>query len=133
MRTKVLFLCTHNSSRSQMAEGLLRHYKGAKYEVHSAGTEPRGVHPMAVKVMSELGIDISGHRSKSLGELSSTKFDVVVTVCDSASEACPFFPGAKKVVHKSFPDPSTSRAEEQHAEFQRVRDMLCSWIQESFG
>ena len=95
MKKKVLFICTHNSARSQMAEGLMRTLYPDRYVVFSAGTEPRGVNPYAVKGMAEIGIDISLHRSKSLDEFLDMKFDYVVTVCDHAKQICPFFPGGK--------------------------------------
>src|SRR5262249_33127679 len=124
---RVLFLCTHNSSRSQMAEGLLRTRGGAAYEVFSAGTEPRVVHPLAIKAMQEIGIDISGHRSKSLEEFrSQPPMDLVVTVCDEAAEACPAFPHARRQVHWSFMDPSRVEGSEEQrlAAFRQVRDLI---------
>jgi arsenate reductase len=131
---RVLFLCTHNSSRSQMAEGLLRAHGGARYEVMSAGTQPRGVHPLAVRAMTELGIDISeaaGHRAKSLQEFAGQSVDLVVTVCDDAAEACPYFPGARRQEHWSFPDPSaaTGTEEERLAVFRAVRDAIAARIE----
>jgi arsenate reductase (thioredoxin) len=128
-RTRVLFLCTHNSSRSQMAEGLLQARGGGRFDVASAGTHPRAVHPLAIRVMAELGIDISeaaGHYAKSLDEFSGQPIDLVVTVCDEAAEECPFFPGAKCQEHWSFPDPSaaTGTEEERLAVFIRVRDAI---------
>jgi arsenate reductase len=130
---RVLFLCTHNSSRSQMAEGLLRAHGGARYEM-SAGTQPRGVHPLAVRAMTELGIDISeaaGHRAKSLQEFAGQSVDLVVTVCDDAAEACPYFPGARRQEHWSFPDPSaaTGTEEERLAVFRAVRDAIAARIE----
>jgi arsenate reductase (thioredoxin) len=106
MKARVLFLCTHNSARSQMAEGYLRHLAGDRFEVASAGTEARGVHPLAVRAMAEDGIDISGHRSKTLDQFLEATWDYVVTVCDSANETCPLFPRAAMRVHWSFDDPS---------------------------
>ena len=128
---RVLFLCTHNSSRSQMAEGLLRAHGGSRYEVMSAGTQPRGVHPLAVRAMAELGIDISeaaGHHAKSLQTFVGQPMDVVVTVCDDAAEECPFFPGARRQEHWSFPDPSaaTGTEEERLAAFRVVRDAIAA-------
>jgi arsenate reductase len=131
---RVLFLCTHNSSRSQMAEGLLRARGGARYAVFSAGTHPRGVHPLAIQVMREIGIDISataGHRAKSLDEfIEQPPMDLVVTVCDDAAEECPFFPGARRQEHWGFPDPSavTGSEEERLAAFRSVRDAIASRI-----
>ncbi len=133
-RKRVLFLCTHNSSRSQMAEGLLRARAGDRYDVFSAGTQARRVHPLAMQAMAELGIDLSeaaGHRSKSLEEFTGQPpMDLVVTVCDEAAEACPFFPGARRQVHWGFPDPSqaTGTEAERLAVFRQVRDGLARRI-----
>ncbi len=133
-RRRVLFLCTHNSSRSQMAEALLRARGGARYEAFSAGTHPRSVHPLAMRAMAELGIDLSeaaGYRAKSLEEFTSQPpMDVVVTVCAEAAEECPFFPGARRQVHWGFPDPSqaTGTEEERLAVFRQVRDALSQRI-----
>jgi arsenate reductase len=123
---RVLFLCTHNSARSQMAEGLLRHLGGGRFEVHSAGTEATRVRPLAVRAMAELGIDISGHESKTLDRYLNQPWDDVVTVCDDANEACPFFPGGKRRRHWSFPDPSRAGGseDEQLAAYRRVRDAI---------
>ncbi|MDZ7261046.1 MAG: arsenate reductase ArsC [candidate division KSB1 bacterium] len=127
--TRILVICTHNSARSQMAEGFFRHYGGDTIEVHSAGTQPSVVHPLAIKAMQEVGIDISGQRSKSVEEFRGQIFDVVITVCDSAQETCPFFPG-KKVIHHSFPDPAeaTGPEDEQLAVFRQVRDQIKQWV-----
>jgi arsenate reductase len=128
---RVLFLCTHNSSRSQMAEGLLRVRGGAAYEVCSAGTEPRVVHPLAIKAMREIGIDISDHRAKSLEEFrQQPPMDLVITVCDEAAEACPHFPNARQQVHWGFPDPSRveGNEEERLAAFRHIRDLLATRI-----
>ncbi len=130
----MLFLCTHNSSRSQMAEGLLRARGGARCEVFSAGTHPGKVHPLAIRAMAELGIDLSeaaGYRAKSLEEfVGQPPMDLVVTVCDEAAEACPFFPGARRQVHWGFPDPSqaTGNEDERLAVFRAVRDGLARRI-----
>ncbi|HUG16066.1 MAG TPA: arsenate reductase ArsC [Thermomicrobiales bacterium] len=131
----VLFLCTHNSARSQMAEALLRHHGGATFEVSSAGTEETRVHPLAIAAMEDIGIDISGQRSKHLNEFIEQDFNYVITVCDGANEACPIFPGDPRRIHWSFPDPSAAQgsdAERQRA-FNRVRDeinmRLRTWIQ----
>ncbi|MGC8972143.1 MAG: arsenate reductase ArsC [bacterium] len=134
MKEKVLFICTHNSCRSQMAEGFLRHLYGDLYESYSAGLEITKVNPYAIKVMEELGIDISRQRSKSIEEFRGMIFDYVVTVCDSAKERCPFFPG-KKVIHKSFEDPAEfiGNEEEKLNVFRRVRDEIKDWIIENFG
>lgn len=105
-KPKVLVICTGNSMRSQMAEGLLRADLGDRIEVFSAGTHPSHVHSMAMATLAEIGIDISGHRSKSVNEFMNQKMDLVITVCDSAREACPIFPRARKTVHKGYPDPT---------------------------
>ncbi|MDH7511703.1 MAG: arsenate reductase ArsC [Clostridiales bacterium] len=134
-KKKVLFICTHNSARSQMAEGFLRARYGNDYEVFSAGTEPTAVHPYAVQVMEEVGIDISSHKAKDMSEFIGQEMDEVVTVCDQAREACPFFPYGKKSFHQSFPDPSSFRGsgEEQLAFFRQVRDLIRDWIKKQFG
>jgi arsenate reductase (thioredoxin) len=132
---RVLFLCTHNSSRSQMAEGLLRARGGKRYEVFSAGTHPRGVHPLAIKAMAELGIDISeqaGHRAKGIEAFEGAPpMDLVVTVCDEAAEECPYFPRGRRQEHWGFPDPSaaTGSEEERLAVFRRVRDAIAVRIE----
>ncbi len=132
---RVLFLCTHNSSRSQMAEGLLRARGGPRYEVFSAGTHPTGVHPLAVKAMAEIGLDISeaaGHRAKGMDAFAGQPMDLVVTVCDEAAEECPFFPGARRQEHWGFPDPSAASGteEERLAVFREVRDGIDARIVE---
>jgi len=123
-RTRVLFLCTHNSARSQMAEGLLRHLGGDRFKAHSAGTEATGVRPEAVRAMAEIGVDISSQESKTLHRYLGEAFDYVITVCDAANEACPAFPGAGRRLHWSFEDPSAASGpeEERLAAFRRVRD-----------
>ena len=115
MKQRILFICTHNSARSQMAEGLLRHLGGDRFEAYSAGTEATQVRPLAIEVMRELDIDISGQQSKTLDRYVGEPFDKVITVCDTAAEACPVFPGAREQLHWSFPDPSqaTGSPEEQ--------------------
>jgi arsenate reductase len=135
MKRKVLFLCTENSCRSQMAEGILRHLMGDKFEVFSAGTRPSVVNPMAIKVMAEIGIDISGHRSKSVEEFQGMNFDFVITTCDAAREACPFFPGKARHLHWSFNDPAAVRGyeEEMLSAFRKVRDEIKQRIQEEFS
>lgn len=131
---RVLFLCTHNSSRSQIAEGFLRARGGDRYAVFSAGTHPRSVHPLAIQVMREIGIDISeaaGYRAKSLDEfIGQPPMDLVVTVCDEAAEECPFFPGARRQEHWGFPDPSaaTGSENERLAAFRSVRDAIATSI-----
>ncbi|PKG31283.1 arsenate reductase ArsC [Methanoregula sp.] len=135
MKKKVLFICTHNSARSQMAEGYMNVKYGDRYEAFSAGTEVTRVHPMAIEVMKEIGIDISGHRSKLIDEFFGKGIETVVTVCDSAQKACPFFPGAQEVIHQSFTDPSAFKGsdEEVRAGFHRVRDEMIRWIDATFG
>ena len=132
MKQRVLFLCTGNSARSQMAEGLLRHWAGDRFEVFSAGTRPAGLNPNAVTAMAEMGIDIAGRRSKSVEEFADQQFDYVITVCDSAKEACPIFPGAAQRIHYSFQDPAAAQgsAEEQMAVFRRVRDQIDERLRE---
>lgn len=124
-KKKVLILCTGNSARSQMAEGLLRHEAGDRFEVASAGTHPTTVRPEAVAVMSDLGIDISSHRSKSVDEFIGSTFDYVITVCDNANESCPVFPGTQRL-HWSFADPAAVKGsyEEQKAAFRLIRDQI---------
>lgn len=126
MKQHILFICTHNSARSQMAEGLLRTLGGEDFEAYSAGTEATHVRPLAIKAMAELGIDISGQESKTLDRYLHESFSHVITVCDSAAEACPIFPGAKAQIHWSFPDPSkaTGSEEEQLAVYRSVRDAI---------
>jgi arsenate reductase (thioredoxin) len=123
---RVLVLCTGNSARSQMAEGLLRHDGGAAFEVASAGTKPSHVRPEAIAAMAELGIDISGHRSKSVDEFAGQAFDYVITVCDNAKESCPVFPATTKRIHWSLEDPAAAQGSEEQRleEFRRVRDQL---------
>ena len=126
MTKRVLILCTGNSARSQMAEGLLRSSGGNRFEVSSAGTKPSSVRPEAIAVMAELGIDISTHRSKHIREFEDQHFDYVITVCDSANESCPVFPGETERIHWSFPDPAAVEGGEAErlAAFRRVRDAL---------
>ena len=130
-RGRVLFLCTHNSARSQMAEGLLRGLAGERFESFSAGTEATRVRPEAISVMGEIGIDISGQESKTLNRYLGEPFDSVVTVCDDANETCPFFPGAKQRLHWSLPDPSSAddTREDRLAVFRSVRDQLKDHIE----
>ena len=130
-KTRVLFLCTHNSARSQMAEGLLRRLAGNRFEVYSAGTEATGVRPQAVDVMNEIGIDISGQQSKTLQQYLGQPFDYVITVCDAANEACPVFPGAKQRLHWSIEDPAAAvgSEEERLRVFRSVRDNIKEHIE----
>lgn len=132
MPRRVLFLCTHNSARSQMAEGLLRALGGDRYEVFSAGTEATQVRPLAIRAMAELGIDISGHTSKTLERFAGQSFDDVITVCDQAAESCPTIPGAARRLHWSLPDPSRATGDEQAqlAVYRQVRDELAARIRE---
>jgi arsenate reductase (thioredoxin) len=132
VRGRVLFLCTHNSARSQMAEGLLKHLAGERFEAHSAGTEATHVRPLAIRVMDEIGIDVSGQESKTLDRYVGERFDYVITVCDEANEACPFLPGAKNRLHWSFEDPSqaTGSEDERLKVFQRVRDEIRERIEQ---
>ena len=129
-KKRVLILCTGNSARSQMAEGLLRHDAGGHFEVFSAGTKPSQVRPEAIAAMSELGIDISGHRSKSVDEFAGQHFDYVVTVCDNARESCPIFPGQGARLHHSFDDPAAVEGayDERLSAFRRVRDELRTYL-----
>ena len=130
-RARVLFLCTHNSARSQMAEGLLRHLAGDRFEAMSAGTEATHVRPLAIMAMEEVGVDISGQESKTLERYLGEPLDYVITVRDDANEACPFFPGAKSRLHWSFEDPSKAEGseEERLAVFRRVRDGIRDRVQ----
>ena len=126
MKQRVLFLCTHNSCRSQMAEGLINHYLGDRFQVFSAGTEATRVSPLAIQVLAELGIDISGHRSKTLDEFAGQQFNYVITLCGDANEQCPIFFGDVQRVHIGFDDPSRliGTPEEVLPEFRRVRDEI---------
>ena len=144
-KKKVLFLCTHNSARSQMAEGLLRAMYGDRFEAYSAGVEATSVDPRAVRVMLEIDIDISGQRSKSAEEFREIIFDLAITVCDRARQACPICstkpelpgksPRAREVMHRSFADPAVAGGsdEEQLGAFRRVRDEIKDWISQTFG
>ena len=132
-KLKILFLCTGNSCRSQMAEGWARHLKGDAIEPYSAGIETHGLNPNAVKVMAEAGVDISSHHPKNLDALKDVSFDYVITVCDSAHESCPLFPGKTKVVHVGFDDPprlarSAKTEEEALAHYRRVRDEIRDFV-----
>ena len=131
---KILFLCTGNSCRSQMAEGWTRHLKSNALEAYSAGIEKHGLNPYAVKVMAEVGVDISQHKSKLLEELDISDFDYVVTVCDHARESCPWFPGNASVVHRGFDDPPAVTANEPSEEarlnvYRRVRDEIKAFVE----
>jgi arsenate reductase (thioredoxin) len=143
-KKKVLFLCFHNSARSQMAEGLLRAMYGDKYEVYSAGVEATNVDPRAMLVMSEIGIDISGQSSKAMNKYKGTLFDLAVTVCDKAKEMCPICgvslkapataPAAKETIHRNFKDPAVAEGsdEDQLNAFRQARDEIKDWIEQTF-
>ena len=133
-KSRILFLCTGNSCRSQMAEGWTGHLKGDVLEPYSAGIDPKGMDPLAIRIMQEAGVDISGQRSKSLGDLSDIEFDYVVTVCDNAREMCPIYPGETKVAHRSFDDPpalarDAGDEEEALKIYRRVRDEIRDFIE----
>ena len=135
MKRRVLILCTGNSARSQMAEGILRHNGGDDFEVESAGVKAGSVRPEAIQVMRELGIDISDHRSKSVDEFVGQEFDYVITVCDNANESCPVFPGKTRRIHQSFedpPPPGVGSDEEGMAIFRRVRNEIREWMRGFF-
>jgi arsenate reductase len=138
-RERVLFLCTHNSARSQMAEGLLRALAGDRFDVASAGTEATRVHPLAIGAMAEVGIDLGGHRSKTFERFLDEPWDWVVTVCDDASERCPVFPGAARRLHWSFEDPARAPGteDERLQTFRRIRDEIAArlraWLGERAG
>jgi arsenate reductase (thioredoxin) len=126
MKQRVLILCTGNSARSQMAEGLLRALAGDRFEIFSAGTKPSNVNPLAIAAMDERGVDIRSHHSKHLGEFLAQPFDYVITVCDNAAESCPVFPGPAQRIHWSFPDPAAAEGSqtERLATFVQVRDAI---------
>jgi len=130
-KKKVLFICTHNSARSQMAEGLVNALWGERFQAHSAGTEPSRVNPLAVEVMKEIGIDISHHRSRGIGEFIDQSFEYVITVCDRANETCPFFPGGSVRLHKGFMDPASvvGNEERKREAFRAVRDQIKEWLE----
>jgi len=137
-KTRVLFLCTRNSCRSQMAEGWARHLHGDVTEPYSAGTDPGTVDPLAVRVMGEAGVDISGHRATDLQDLTDNDFDVVVTLCDDANENCPFFPEGTRTIHKGFDDPpklaeGVEDEEEALTHYRRVRDEIRLFVDELSG
>ena len=132
-KQRVLFICTHNSARSQMAEGLLRNRFGDFYDVSSAGTHPTSLKPYAVHVLKEIGIDISWQQSKNLNDFLDEKFDIIITVCESARESCPFFPG-EQILHQGFQDPSVVQGTEEKklAAFRKSRDKIDDWIKTYF-
>jgi len=131
---RILFICTNNSARSQLAEGLLRHDGGGCFEVFSAGTLPTRVNPFAAAALRQAGIDPSGQRSKSVDEFRNQEFDYVVTVCSNAQATCPFFPGGREYLHLEFDDPSAVQGtdEEKQAAFARTRDEIRVWIRRTF-
>ncbi len=130
-KKSILFICVHNSARSQMAEGLTNALYGDRFAASSGGTEATRVHPAAIAVMAEIGIDISGHSSKSIDAFEGRPFDYVVTVCDNAQTDCPFFPGGKEYIHEAFPDPAACRGAEEEvlACFRKSRDEIRAWIE----
>ncbi|MDD1699600.1 MAG: arsenate reductase ArsC [Methanoregula sp.] len=134
-KTRVLFICTANAARSQMAEGLLRAKYGNRFEVFSAGTRQARVSPRAIQVMDEIGIDISHHRSKTIDEMTGLTFDLAVTLCDNAHRICPVVPCAKKTVHHGFPDPHLTPGSDEDIlqGYRNVRDMIAAWIDTTFG
>lgn len=137
-KLKVLFLCTGNSCRSQMAEGWIRHLHGDVVEAWSAGIENHGLNPNAVAVMKEAGVDISGHRSKNVAELLDVPFDFVITVCGDADERCPFFPGNARIIHRGFDDPPKLAQEKETEEekmdcYRRVRDEIRAFLEDLPG
>lgn len=129
-KIRVLFVCTHNSARSQMAEGMLRHWGGDLYDAESAGTEPAGIRPETIQVMDEIGIDIRAQRSKAIGDLVGESFDHFITVCDEAQANCPVLPGVSDVAHWSTEDPSAADGSpaERLDVFRRVRDQLAERV-----
>ena len=133
-RKKILFVCTHNSARSHMAEGFMNSLYGDRFVAFSAGVEPSAVNPFAIRVMAEIGIDISAHRSKSVDEFLDDTFDFIVTVCDHANETCPFFPGGKERIHKGFRDPASVMGSQdvKLSAFKEVRDQIKNWLVDFF-
>jgi len=133
VKKTVLFICVHNSARSQMAEGLVNALYADRFEAVSGGTEATRVHPAAIKAMAEIGIDISGHYSKSIDVFEGRRFDHVVMVCDDKQADCPYFPGGKDYIHHAFDDPAVCQGtdEEALACFRRVRDEIKAWIEEA--
>jgi arsenate reductase len=133
-KARILFLCTGNSCRSQMAEAWTRHLKGNQFEAYSAGVEPRRVDPRAIKTMAEAGIDISRQKSKDVDALGSMEFDYVITLCDNARESCPYFPAKTKLIHRGFDDPpklaeKAKNEEEAMAHYRRIRDEIKAFVE----
>ena len=133
-KKKILILCTGNSARSQMAEGLLKHITQNKYDVNSAGTKPSMVRPEAIKALAEIGIDISNNRSKSVDEFANAEIDFVLTVCDNANENCPYFPAKTKLIHHSFEDPADVEGNEETrlSAFRKIRDEIREYFENDF-
>ena len=131
---KILVLCTGNSARSQMAEGLLKHITKSRYEIYSAGTKPSIVRPEAIRALAEIGIDISGNRSKSVDEFGTEEIDYVLTVCDNAKDNCPYFPAKTKVIHHSFEDPAEVQGDEETRlnAFRKIRDQIREYFENDF-
>jgi len=132
-KKNLIVICTGNSARSQMAEAFFKKFAETHYNIYSAGLDAHGINPYTIKVMDEIGIDISNQRSKSIAEFNGVKFDTVITVCDNAKKVCPFFPGAKEMIHAPFDDPAAFEgADDQIIEFFRaVRDQIKKWIKEN--
>jgi arsenate reductase len=133
-KAKILFLCTGNSCRSQMAEAWTRHLKGDQFEAYSAGVKPKGVDPRAVKAMAEAGLDISGQKSKDVGAFGNMEFDYVITLCDNARESCPYFPAKTRLIHQGFDDPpklaETAKSEDAAMiHYRRVRDEIKAFVE----
>lgn len=135
VRKSVLFLCTHNAVRSQMAEAFLNHLHGDRYSAFSAGSDPTQIDPLVVTVMKEIGMDVSANQSKSLNIFQNMHFDCVITVCDQAQESCPYFPQGDIRIHKSFSDPSKfqGNAEVVIHKYRRVRDEIKAWVEIEFS
>jgi len=133
-KIKVLFICTHNSARSQMAEAFLNSLYGDRYEASSAGTEPTKINPRVVTAMKEIGLDLSNNRAKSADEFVGHKLDLIITLCDEAQETCPFFPGGKKYSHQSFRDPGACAGSDEEilACVRRIRDEISAWVRRYF-
>jgi arsenate reductase (thioredoxin) len=134
LKESILFICVHNSARSQIAEGLINVLYADRFEAVSGGTKATRVHPGAIEAMAEIGIDISSHRSKSIDEFEGRRFDFVVTVCDDKQADCPFFPGGKEYIHQAFDDPAACTGTEEQilACFRKSRDEIRQWIEETF-
>lgn len=135
MKKKVLFICTHNSARSQIAEGLLNYFGSDKYLAFSAGSVATKVNLFSIDVLNEIGIDIKNHHSKNMAEFEGQHFDYIVTVCDNAKETCPFFPGANEYIHKNFMNPSSieGKYEDKLNAFRKTRDEIKEWVFEFFN